>query len=135
MPEQTRSVFRCLMKKNNLLCQDMERKPNIFILNGSVNSKHAHPPPSGLCRTFVILFWKSCKCPMVGLNVHTKPPQWGLKIDMERKPNIFILNASVNSKHAHPPPPPGICRTFVILFWKSCKCPMVGLNVHTKPPQ
>ena len=105
MPEQTRSVFRCLMKKNNLLCQDMERKPNIFILNGSVNSKHAHPPPSGLCRTFVILFWKSCKCPMVGLNVHTKPPQWGLKIDMERKPNIFILNASVNSKHAHPPPP------------------------------
>ena len=62
-------------------------------------------PPPGLCRTFVILFWKSCKCPMVGLNVHTKPPQWGLKIDMERKPNIFILNGSVNSKHAHPPLP------------------------------
>ena len=123
-------------KKNNLLHQDLERKPNIFILNGSVNSKHAHPlPPPGLCQTFVILFWKSCKCPMVGLNVHTKPQQWGLKIDMERKPNIFILNGSVNSKHAHPLPPPGLCQTFVILFWKSCKCPMVGLNVHTKPQQ
>ena len=34
---------------------------------GSVNSKRAHPP-SGFCRAFVILFWKSYKCSTVGLN-------------------------------------------------------------------
>ena len=26
------------------------------------------------------------------------------------------------------PHPPGLCRAFVILFWKSCKCPTVGLK-------
>ena len=26
------------------------------------------------------------------------------------------------------PIPPGICRAFVILFWKSCKCPTVELK-------
>ena len=41
---------------------------------------------------------------------------------------------SVNSKRAHPPPPPGICHAFVILFWESCKCPTVGPGFHTKPP-
>ena len=46
---------------------------------GSVNSKRAHPP-SGICRAFVILFWKSYKCPTVGPGVHTKTPRWGLKI-------------------------------------------------------
>ena len=123
----------------------MERKSNIFILNGSVNSKHAHPPPSGLCRTFVILFWKSCKCPMVGLNVHTKPPQWGLKIDMERKPNIFILNGSVNSKHAHPSPPSrhlsDICHFVLEKLQmphggaeRSYKTPTVGLKNRVQMP-
>ena len=34
---------------------------------GSVNSKRAHPSPGIICRAFVILFWKSCKCPTVGL--------------------------------------------------------------------
>ena len=43
--------------------------------NGSVNSKCAHRPP-GFCRAFVILFWKSCKCPMVGPGVHTKTHLW-----------------------------------------------------------
>ena len=46
MPEQTHSVFPHLLKKNNsTLHQEMERKPNLFVLNGSVNSKHTHPPP------------------------------------------------------------------------------------------
>ena len=39
-------------------------------------------------------------------------------------------NGSVNSKCAHRPP--GFCRAFVILFWKSCTCPKVGPGVHTK---
>ena len=46
---------------------------------GSVNSKRAHFP-SGICRAFVILFWKSYKCPMVGPGVYTKTPRCGLKI-------------------------------------------------------
>ena len=33
----------------------------------------------GTCRAFVILFWKSCKCPTVGLDVHTRTQWWGLK--------------------------------------------------------
>ena len=45
--------------------------------NGSVNSKRALPPPP---RTFVILFWKSCKCPTLGPGVYTKTPRWGFKI-------------------------------------------------------
>ena len=51
------------------------------------------------------------------------------------KPNFngnsffFLHYGSVNSQRAHSPPHiPGICRTFVILFWKSCKCPTVGLK-------
>ena len=43
------------------------------------------------------------------------------------KPNL-LRYGSVNSQGDHPPPPPGICRAFVILFWKSCKCPTVGLK-------
>ena len=34
---------------------------------GSVNSKRAHPPSPSICGAFVILFWKSCKCPTVRL--------------------------------------------------------------------
>ena len=40
-------------------------------LYGSVKTKRAHPPP-GICLAFVILFWKTCKCPMVEPGVHTK---------------------------------------------------------------
>ena len=64
---------------------------------------------------------------------------------MERKPNIFILNGSVNSKHAHPLPPPfrplsDICH-FVLEELqmphggaeRSYKTPTVGLkNRHGK---
>ena len=38
------------------------------------------PIPPCISRAFVILFWKSCKCPTVGLGVHTKTPRWGFKI-------------------------------------------------------
>ena len=40
-------------------------------LYGSAKTKRAHPPP-GICLAFVILFWKTCKCPMVEPGVHTK---------------------------------------------------------------
>ena len=53
--------------------------PLAHSLLGSVNCKRAHPP-SGICRAFVILFWKSYKCPTMGPGVHTKTPRWGLKI-------------------------------------------------------
>ena len=53
--------------------------PLAHSLLGSVNSKRAHPP-SGICRAFVILFWKSYKCPTVGPGVQTKTPRWVLKI-------------------------------------------------------
>ena len=33
-----------------------------------------------------------------------------------------------------PPTPPGICLTFVILFWKSCKCSMVGPKSRVQMP-
>ena len=49
------------------------------------------------------------------------------KTEFQREKLFFFHYRSVNSKRAHPPPP-GICRAFVILFWKSCKCPTVGLE-------
>ena len=49
--------------------------PKIWLSNGSVNSKRAHPPWA-----FVILFLKSRKCPKVRQGIHTKTPRWGLKI-------------------------------------------------------
>ena len=33
-----------------------------------------------------------------------------------------------------PPPPQGICRVFVILFWKSCKCPTMGVKNGVQMP-
>ena len=44
-----------------------------FLQNGSVNSQRAHPAP----RAFVILFWKSCKCPTVGLKNIVQIPHPG----------------------------------------------------------
>ena len=35
-----------------------------------------HPSPPGFCRAFVILFWKSCKCPKAAPGVHTKTHLW-----------------------------------------------------------
>ena len=32
--------------------------------------------PSGICRAFLIFFWKSRKCPTVGRAVQTKTPGW-----------------------------------------------------------
>ena len=37
------------------------------------------PHLKGICRAFLILFWKTCKDPTVGPNIHTKTPRWGLK--------------------------------------------------------
>ena len=61
------------------LTRDDRTKAGHMQKYGSVNSKRAHFP-SGICRAFVILFWKSYKCPMVGPGVYTKTPRWGLKI-------------------------------------------------------
>ena len=33
-----------------------------------------------LLQAFIILFWKSCKCPTVGPGVHTKTLRWGYNI-------------------------------------------------------
>ena len=128
MPEQTRSVFRCLLKKKKTFCIKTwkENQTSLFLMARSIPNMPIPAPPPGLCWTFVILFWKSCKCPMVGLNVHTKPPQWGLKIDMERKPNIFILNGSVNSKHPHPPPLPAFVGHLSFCFGKAANAPWWG---------
>ena len=59
----------------------------IFLLYSSSNALMAQPIPSmpiplplGICLAFVILFWKSCKCPTVGPGIHTKIPRWGLKL-------------------------------------------------------
>ena len=42
---------------------------------------------------------------------------------------FFIMAQSIPSVPILPlPRPPGICGAFVILFWKSCKCPTVGLK-------
>ena len=35
---------------------------------------------------------------------------------------------------ATPSPAPGICRVFVILFWRSCKCPTMGLKNEVQLP-
>ena len=41
------------------------------------------PALSGICRAFVISFWKSCKCHTVGPGVHTKKnPTVGLKLQV-----------------------------------------------------
>ena len=45
--------------------------------NGSVISKRAHSPTLGICRAFVILFQKSCKCPTVGLKNRVQMPHPG----------------------------------------------------------
>ena len=82
VPEQTRSVFRCLLKKKkNLLHQDMERKPNIFILNGSVNSKHAHPPPPPSCHLSDICHFvlEKLQMPYGGAECSYKTPTVGFK--------------------------------------------------------
>ena len=61
-----------------LICDDRTKAGHRSII-GSVNSKRAHPT-SGICRAFVILFWKSYNCPTVGPGVQTKTPPWVLKI-------------------------------------------------------
>ena len=62
-----------------ILTRDDRTKAEHRSIIGSVNSKRAHPP-SGICRAFVILLWKSYKCPTVGPGVQTKTPRWVLKI-------------------------------------------------------
>ena len=58
------------------------------------------------------------------------------KIDIFPGKITFSINGSVNSKRAHSstPPPPDICLVFVILFWKICKYPTMGLKMGYKCP-
>ena len=81
--QQTKTTYAARARTLNRFKQNYHGgqgfAPLAHSLLGSVNSKRAHPP-SGICRAFVILFWKSYKCPMVGPGVYTKTPRWGLKI-------------------------------------------------------
>ena len=60
------------------------------------------------------------------LTSQTRPPMKTCHCQANKIPKIWLSNGSVNSKRAHPP------WAFVILFWKSCKCPTVGQGLHTK---
>ena len=64
-------------------------------------------------------------------------PSWSLKQENnkneeeEEEEEEVNNNCSVYSRGAHPP---GICREFVILFWKSCKCPTEELRNRVQMP-
>ena len=76
---------------------------------GSVNSKRAHPPSPSICGAFVILFWKSCKCPTVGLkNIVQIPHQWTTPIEncifqkISWKYHFYGKSLIVRSKRVNP---------------------------------
>ena len=50
---------------------------NSFFLTLWLSQFPAYPSPLGICRAFVILFWKSCKCPTVGLKNIVQIPHPG----------------------------------------------------------
>ena len=77
-----------------------------WVVYGSVNSQRAHPP--GIWQAFVILFWKSCKCPMVGLKSRVQMPHPGttpklnFSVNKLQIPYLSEISKNLIKKHEVP---------------------------------